>query len=275
MTHRVLIVEDDPLIAMDLEAIAVEAGADATCCVSVPEALERLDVGRVRARSARHRRRRRQDVRNRATAQVAPRALRVRLGRAAGATFQPTSPMRLWSPSLIAPPSCASASAPVSSAVVRGRRQRKAPNRDGEPPEGRHSPRRDQADAARRRRTPCLAPLSDIPRGFRGRPPGRLFGAPRALHGAPSPHVRPSPPRDEVRRHVRRHRRAHPERRRGTSSARSTPATRSPSSSRPCRARPTSSSAGSTRPRRSTTRANTTPSSPRASRSPPACWPSC
>ena len=42
MTRHVLIVEDDPFIAMDLEAIAIEAGARATCCVSVPEALERL-----------------------------------------------------------------------------------------------------------------------------------------------------------------------------------------------------------------------------------------
>jgi DNA-binding response OmpR family regulator len=45
MTHRVLIVEDDPLIAMDLEAIAVEAGAAATVCSSVREALERLEAG--------------------------------------------------------------------------------------------------------------------------------------------------------------------------------------------------------------------------------------
>ena len=45
MTHRVLIVEDDPLIAMDLEAIATEAGADATCCASVKEALASLDSG--------------------------------------------------------------------------------------------------------------------------------------------------------------------------------------------------------------------------------------
>ena len=52
-------------------------------------------------------------------------------------------------------------------------------------------------------------------------------------------------------------------RRRGGSSARSTPATRSRSSSRPWRARPTSSSTGRARSPSCTTRANTTPWSPR------------
>jgi DNA-binding response OmpR family regulator len=45
MTQRVLIVEDDPLIAMDLEAIASETGAAATVCSSVREALARLEAG--------------------------------------------------------------------------------------------------------------------------------------------------------------------------------------------------------------------------------------
>ena len=43
MTQRVLIVEDDPLIAMDLEAIASETGAAATVCSSVREAFEHLE----------------------------------------------------------------------------------------------------------------------------------------------------------------------------------------------------------------------------------------
>jgi DNA-binding response OmpR family regulator len=38
MIAQVLIVEDDPLIAMDLEAIAEEAGAMPTVCASVREA---------------------------------------------------------------------------------------------------------------------------------------------------------------------------------------------------------------------------------------------
>jgi DNA-binding response OmpR family regulator len=45
MTQRVLIVEDDPLIAMDLEAIATESGAAPTVCSSVREAFERLEAG--------------------------------------------------------------------------------------------------------------------------------------------------------------------------------------------------------------------------------------
>jgi DNA-binding response OmpR family regulator len=44
MTQRVLIVEDDPLIAMDLETIAAETGAVPTVCSSVREALERLEA---------------------------------------------------------------------------------------------------------------------------------------------------------------------------------------------------------------------------------------
>ena len=55
--------------------------------------------------------------------------------------------------------------------------------------------------------------------------------------------------RDEVRRHLRRRHRAHPECRRATSSARSMPATRSRWWSRPWPARPTSSSPGRGRPR--------------------------
>jgi DNA-binding response OmpR family regulator len=43
MTRRVLIVEDDPLIAMDLEAIAAEAGAEAISCSSIKQALAVLD----------------------------------------------------------------------------------------------------------------------------------------------------------------------------------------------------------------------------------------
>ncbi len=62
---------------------------------------------------------------------------------------------------------------------------------------------------------------------------------------------------------------------RATSSARSTPATRWRSSSRPCPARPTSWWPGAATPRCCTTPANTTRSSPRASRSRPGCWPSC
>ena len=50
------------------------------------------------------------------------------------------------------------------------------------------------------------------------------------------------------------------------------PATRSPSSSPPWPAPPTSWSNGAPTCRRCTTRANMTPSSPPASRSPPACW---
>ena len=80
------------------------------------------------------------------------------------------------------------------------------------------------------------------------------------------------PHRDEIRRHLRRRPRPHPQRRRRASSARSTPATRSPSWSPPWPAPPTSSSPGARRCRRCTTRANTTPWSPPASRSPPACW---
>jgi DNA-binding response OmpR family regulator len=39
MTPHILIVEDDPLIAMDLEAIALEAGAVPLCAATVREAL--------------------------------------------------------------------------------------------------------------------------------------------------------------------------------------------------------------------------------------------
>src|SRR5262245_28636029 len=39
MTPHILIVEDDPLIAMDLEAIVLEAGAMPLCCATVREAL--------------------------------------------------------------------------------------------------------------------------------------------------------------------------------------------------------------------------------------------
>jgi len=38
MATHILIVEDDPLIAMDLEAIAREAGVEPTCCATVREA---------------------------------------------------------------------------------------------------------------------------------------------------------------------------------------------------------------------------------------------
>ena len=44
MTQRVLIVEDDPLIAMDLESIAAEAGAISVACASVREALACLEA---------------------------------------------------------------------------------------------------------------------------------------------------------------------------------------------------------------------------------------
>jgi DNA-binding response OmpR family regulator len=42
----VLIVEDDPLIAMDLEFIVEEAGLEPTCCATVRQALD--EVGRHR-----------------------------------------------------------------------------------------------------------------------------------------------------------------------------------------------------------------------------------
>ena len=43
MTAHVLIVEDDPFIAMDLEAIALEEGLSATCCSTLREAFASLD----------------------------------------------------------------------------------------------------------------------------------------------------------------------------------------------------------------------------------------
>jgi DNA-binding response OmpR family regulator len=45
MTPQILIVEDDPLIAMDLEAIALEAGALPACCATVREALALAQSG--------------------------------------------------------------------------------------------------------------------------------------------------------------------------------------------------------------------------------------
>jgi DNA-binding response OmpR family regulator len=43
MTTHVLIVEDDPLIAMDLEAIAEEEGHSTTWCATLREALGEVD----------------------------------------------------------------------------------------------------------------------------------------------------------------------------------------------------------------------------------------
>jgi DNA-binding response OmpR family regulator len=43
MAAHVLIVEDDPLISMDLEAIAAEAGVTAVCCASLREAFAAIE----------------------------------------------------------------------------------------------------------------------------------------------------------------------------------------------------------------------------------------